>query len=273
MLSRWIAAIGVAIVLVIPASAPAVSAPSAPSSMAALGDSLTRGFNACGWLFDCEPRSWSTGDNPEVNSHYWRILAQNPAIEGNAFNDAQTGSKSDRLPGQAAKAVRQHVEYVTILIGGNDACSYSAKAMTSPKQFRANVDKALETLHTGLPKADVFIASVPDVVRLWDLGHGNSIARKVWDTTGICRSVLTRPTGMTKADVERRDMVGERVDDYNTQLAAACEDYGPRCKYDGGALHDYRFSFGQISRWDYFHLNVKGQAAIADLTYRAGFDW
>lgn len=43
---------------------PAVADPGPPpTSMASLGDSITRGFNACGWYVDCTSRSFSTGDN------------------------------------------------------------------------------------------------------------------------------------------------------------------------------------------------------------------
>jgi hypothetical protein len=41
-----------------------------PQVMAALGDSISTGFNACGWYVSCTARSWSSGDNKDVNSHY-----------------------------------------------------------------------------------------------------------------------------------------------------------------------------------------------------------
>jgi hypothetical protein len=59
-------------------SEPAVGhSPPYPSSMDALGASVTVGFNTdCleGWI-DCPDNSWSTGTNPAVDSVYLRLLA------------------------------------------------------------------------------------------------------------------------------------------------------------------------------------------------------
>jgi hypothetical protein len=71
-------AIGVVLFAGVPG--PARAAGTLPDSVAGLGDSITRGFNACGFFLDCTSRSWSTGSYSYVNSHYRRILANNPAI-------------------------------------------------------------------------------------------------------------------------------------------------------------------------------------------------
>lgn len=62
--------------------------------MSSLGDSITRGFNACGWYVDCTSRSFSTGDDSSVNSHYLRLRATNPAINGRNYNESATGADS-----------------------------------------------------------------------------------------------------------------------------------------------------------------------------------
>jgi len=57
-----------------------------------------------------------------VQSHYRRILAANPAIFLRNFNDARSGAEMADLPGQVERVNAQHVEYVTVLMGGaNDA--------------------------------------------------------------------------------------------------------------------------------------------------------
>ena len=77
-----------------------------PSSMAALGDSLTKAFNACSPSFtECPAESWSTGSDPAVDSHYARILAKNPSIVGHASNDALSGTLMSALSGQVSSAV------------------------------------------------------------------------------------------------------------------------------------------------------------------------
>ena len=44
------------------------SSKSYPSSMAALGDSITAGYASCFALIACERRSWSTGSDAAVDS-------------------------------------------------------------------------------------------------------------------------------------------------------------------------------------------------------------
>jgi lysophospholipase L1-like esterase len=251
----------------------ASAAPPIPSSMTALGDSITRGFNACGWFTDCTARSWSAGDYASVNSHYLRIKGKNAAITGFNFNDAKTGAKMADLNGQAATAVSRGVQYVTIEMGANDACTSSESTMTPVATYRSQLDAALATLKNGLPNAAVFIASVPDVKRLWFIGKDSSSARSAWNGFGICQSMLANPQSTAQADIDRRARVQQRVIDFNTQLAQACTAYGANCTFDGNAVFGYQFVLSQVSTWDYFHPNTTGQAVLASVTYPAGFNW
>jgi lysophospholipase L1-like esterase len=244
-----------------------------PNSIASMGDSITRGFNACGFYVDCPSRSFSTGTTSSINSHYTRILAKNPAISGHAFNDAKSGAKVADMNGQAATVVGQGAAYVTILIGANDACTGSESGMTSVTAFRSSIDAALATLKNGLPNAKVAVLSVPNVWQLWNVGMGSSSARSTWSLFGICQSLLANPTSTAQADVDRRSRVRQRVVDFNTQLAQACAAYGPNCDFDDNAVFNYAFSLSQISTWDYFHPNPSGQTALASVSYAAGFGW
>jgi lysophospholipase L1-like esterase len=159
--------------------APAATTP-VPDSMASLGDSITRGFNACGWYVDCTSRSWSTGSYGPVNSHYLRIVATNPAMSGHAHNDARSGARVSDLNRQAQLAVSQNVEYVTILIGANDACTSSESRMTTVAAYESRFRTAMTTLDTGLPRARIFVASIPDIKRLWFIGNDSFAARSAW---------------------------------------------------------------------------------------------
>jgi lysophospholipase L1-like esterase len=259
--------------LAAPATAATPDAGPPPSSMASLGDSITRGFNACGWYIDCPSRSFSTGDNSTVNSHYLRIRAVNSAIGGRNHNDARSGAKSADMYGQAGTAVSQGVQYVTMLIGANDACTSSESTMTSVPTFRSNVDSGLNRLRSGLPSAKVYLISIPDIHRLWYVGKSSLSARTAWSAFGICRSMLANPTSTAQADVDRRNRVRQRVIDFNSQLAQACVAYGANCRFDGNAVFNYPFTLGQLSGWDYFHPNTSGQQVLASVSYAAGFAW
>jgi lysophospholipase L1-like esterase len=237
-----------------------------PSSMAALGDSLTSAFGSCLTLAACARNSWSTGGGTQVNSHYLRIRAGNPAIGRKNRNFAVPGARAADLAGQASAAVRAKVEYVTVLIGANDACRRRVADMTPVATFRKQVDAALARLKKGLPRARVLVASIPDLYRLWQVGHTNRDAVRAW-SLGVCPSLLANPTSTAEADADRRRAVRDRVAGYNRALAAACRAYGRQCRTDGGAVHRVRFDLSLVNRLDYFHPNVAGQNKLASVTY------
>ncbi|HEY8534503.1 MAG TPA: GDSL-type esterase/lipase family protein [Micromonospora sp.] len=239
-----------------------------PSSMAALGDSITAGYGSCLTLVACRRNSWSTGDGIRVRSHYHRIVELNPAMRGNAHNYAFPGARAADLRAQAEAAVRDKVEYVTVLIGANDACRQRIEDMTPVDEFRAHIDRALEVLRTGLPRARVLVVSIPNLYRLWQVGHTDDRAVRAW-SRGICPALLAEPRSTAAEDVARRTAFRKRVAAYNAELAAACRAYGSRCRYDGGAVHRARFDLTMLNPLDYFHPNREGQNALADVTYRA----
>ena len=244
-------------------SAPASAEPALPDSIAAIGDSITRATNACCFYGDHPSQSWSTGYNPlgPVNSHYERLIGANPAIWGNEYNDARAGAKMDEADDQATLAVSQGAEYVTILMGANDVCTSSPNTMTSVEDYRAQFQAAMGVLATGLPDAHVFVASIPNVRRLWAIFKDNPFARLAWRTAEICQSMLAESN--TAAD---RRAVYQRVVAFNQVLAEVCGAYA-NCRYDGGAVFEYRFTRGEVSRLDYFHPDLDGQAALARITW------
>jgi lysophospholipase L1-like esterase len=239
-----------------------------PSSIAALGDSVTAGFGSCLVLTSCQRNSWSTGDGLRVESLYRRLQEANPAIRGHVHNAAAPGARAAALPDQVAATVKAKAEYVTILIGANDACRGTLDAMTSGPAFRADLDRALAALKQGLPRARVLVISIPDLNRLWEVGHTNQRVAGVW-SRGICPALLANPTSTAAADVRRRAAFQDRIEEYNKQLGAACRAYGSRCRYDSGAVHRVRFTLDLVNGLDYFHPNVAGQNKLADVAWAA----
>jgi hypothetical protein len=57
-----------------------------PDSIVVLGHSGATGANSDNRGVDVKANSWATGTNPEVESIYLRVLALNPAVEGNNTN-------------------------------------------------------------------------------------------------------------------------------------------------------------------------------------------
>jgi lysophospholipase L1-like esterase len=247
------------------ATAPAASAaPSLPKSIAGIGDSITRAADVCCWYGDHPAQSWSTGGGSfdGIRSHYERILALKPSIYGHNYNDARSGAKMVDAPGQAQAAVSQGARYVTILMGANDVCTGSISTMTSVSDFKAQFTATMSTL-AGLPSGKhVFVSSIPNIYRLWDIFKDNSTAQFVWSAANICQSMLS-PTN-TEAD---RQAVLAREEAFNEILHDVCGQYA-FCRFDDYAVFNYVFSASDVSKLDYFHPSLDGQAKLASVTWQ-----
>ncbi|MCM2419233.1 MULTISPECIES: SGNH/GDSL hydrolase family protein [unclassified Streptomyces] len=239
-----------------------------PASIAALGDSITRGFDACSLLADCPEVSWVTGTRSQVDSIAGRVLSAT-GIAANSWNLARSGARMSDLPDQAVAAAAKKPSLVTVLMGSNDACRDSADDMTPVADFRADFTRAMTGLHSALPKSQVFVASIPDLKRLWEVGKENPLGKQIWKL-GICPSMLRDADSVSESAQTRRDAVRARVVAYNRVLKEVCAKY-EHCRYDGGAVFDYRFTSDELSSWDWFHPNAQGQAQLARILYTAAF--
>jgi GDSL-like Lipase/Acylhydrolase family len=272
---RFLAPVAATAALVFAGPAPAEPAHVGyPDSLASTGDSITRAFNTGLVPFTDAPwNSWSTGTSGTVNSHFRRILAANPAILfGGAFNDARSGAKMADLAGQVATVNSQGVDYVTILMGANDVCTSSEATMTPVDTFAARFASGLGALSAGSPNARLYVVSIPDVYRLWQVLHTNGTARFVWTVGGICQSLLASPGSTAPADEARRQRVRQRAVDDNAALASVCAMY-VHCRTDGGAVFGTAFAASDVSTRDYFHPSLSGQTRLAAITWDAGFDF
>jgi lysophospholipase L1-like esterase len=254
-----------------------------PTSIDALGDSITRGYDSqgtgCGVLADCPANSWATGTNTGVNSYYERVKALNPSVvlaqpiksstEGG--NDAKTGAKMSELTEQAEKAIKapNTPDEVLILMGANDVCTSTEAGMTSVASFKSSLISGLNKLSSGLPNARIDLASIPNIYNLWKVLHSNLAADLVWASAKICQSMLLNATSTSSGDEERRLRVKKRNEEFNTVLKEVCATY-IHCHYDNGAAFKVEFASSEVGTIDYFHPNTNGQAKAAATEFAAG---
>ncbi|MFJ7954970.1 SGNH/GDSL hydrolase family protein [Streptomyces sp. NPDC096319] len=236
-----------------------------PTSVAAVGDSVTRAFDACSVLSDCPEVSWATGTDTAVNSLALRLLGPEK-VAARSWNLARTGARMAELPEQMAGAAAEKPELVTVMMGANDACRPTPDLMTPVADFRASFETALARLRAGAPKAQVYVASVPDLRHLWSTGRVSPMGLQVWKL-GICGAMLADAEDLGPAAERRRAAVRDRVVAYNEVLEEVCAK-DARCRYDGGAVFGFRFDGAQLSPWDWFHPSRDGQARLAELAYR-----
>jgi lysophospholipase L1-like esterase len=249
-----------------PAAVAAAPAPPLPDSMAAIGDSITQAVDVCCFYGNWPGHSWSTGNVPldGIASHYERLRAQNPAIRGHRWNNAVSGAQMADAPGQARSTVGQGAEYVTILMGANDLCGWDG-TLTPTATFRAQFTKTLDILRTGLPASRVFVASIPNLYQLWSILRTNPVAQAVWQAAGICPSMLN----FFNSPADRQAVI-DREAELNQVLESVCATWS-NCRFDNYLTYNYAFSRSMVSKLDYFHPSLSGQATLATLTWNASW--
>jgi lysophospholipase L1-like esterase len=241
-------------------------APPLPDSMAAIGDSITQAVDVCCFYGNWPAHSWSTGNGPldGIASHYERIRARNPAILGHRWNNAVSGARMADAPAQARRTVDQGAEYVTILMGANDLCGWDG-TLTPTATFRAQFAETLAILRAGLPGSHVFVASIPNLYQLWSILHTNPVAQVVWQAAGICPSMLN----FFNSAADRQAVI-DRERELNQVLDEVCATWS-NCRFDNDLTYNYAFTPDLVSRLDWFHPSLAGQATLAALTWQASW--
>ena len=106
-------------------------------------------------------------------------------------------------------------------MGANDVCTSSRATMRSVTDFRSQFAAAMSTLASGLPSGKhVFVSSIANVYRLWQILHGNTTAQLIWTAGGICQSMLSP----LNAEADRQAVLA-REEAFNRVLADVCSQY------------------------------------------------
>jgi lysophospholipase L1-like esterase len=233
-----------------------------PTKVSSMGDSITRAFQTGGFPFtDAPENSWSTGTKASVKSVFSRIKEHNSSAS--ATNRAVSGAKVGGLNEQASKVVSDKAEFVTILIGANDAC---ASTPTSQSSFQSNFQTTINTLHSGLPNARIYVASIPNIFHLWEIFHTNKTATSSWERTKECPGVMTEPTSEGTAAKNRRAATLAAEEGYNATMKSICAATA-KCQYDEGALFNASFVPSEVSTNDFFHPSIAGQTKLAAIAW------
>jgi hypothetical protein len=133
------------------------------------------------------------------------------------------------------------------------------------EQFRDNVRPALAKYAKAMPEGRLFLTSTPDLQRLWEVLRTSPSARTVWQSFGLCPSVLS--IGRTESEREAT-IVKQKA--FNDVLRDLCAEF-PQCRFDDYAVYANAFTATDVSNVDYFHPSIDGQRKLAEITWRAGF--
>jgi hypothetical protein len=211
--------------------------------------------------------SWATGTSPQVNSIYRRLAAVRPETDGHVANTAEGGAYASTLFAQAQRALETVPTPALVVVQTIDSdigCDGTDDAHVP--EFGVALRDALQVVTTASPDARILVVG--------QLGRPSpSFVKKLVAEDPTMKAALTG-TGM--CDFFRPDGVLNKkafatltsiIEDYETEQARVCATV-PNCGTDDGARAAYVDRLENFSS-DWNHLNVRGQAEVAEITWPA----
>jgi hypothetical protein len=211
--------------------------------------------------------SWATGTSAEVNSVYQRLVAVRPETDGHVVNAAQGGAPAAQLAGQARRALASVPAPALVIvqtIDGDIRCDGTDGQHVT--EFGVALADALEVVTTTSP--DSRILMVGQLGRPSPSFVEKLVAEAPYVQAGLTGSGMCdffKPDGVLNE--QAFDTLTSIIEDYEAEQARVCATV-PNCRTDDGARAAYADRLEDFSS-DWNHLNMQGQAAVAEITWPA----
>lgn len=214
---------------------------------------------------DAEENSWATGSNPQVDSLYLRLLAENPGMRGHSHNYAVDGSKVQDLSRQTQQMLVDgpSPDLVVIQTVDNDIrCDGSDRQ--NYRSFQASLAGTMRKIASKAPRARFFLISQWATVGEFAKSvKDDPAARQGFTGSGPCD--LLDAAG--KEQPGRMAYLQDVVDHYQVALEGACTQV-ENCRNDGRIMRGLKLVPGDISS-DHNHFAIQGLAKMAALEWEA----
>jgi hypothetical protein len=237
-----------------------------PVGVVAFGHSNLTGEGTAGLQEPALGNSWATGDNPEVNSVYLRLTGVRPETEGHVANTAMGGAPSFQLMQQAEAALRR-VPYPALAIIATIDSDIRCDGTDDEHlpEFGENVAEVLDFITSQSPNTRILVVGQPgrpsvDFVEEL-VAHDPSAKAGLTEPGNPC-TFFDADGAIFPEGLETLTGI---IEAYEAEQARVCAEY-PNCATDGGVRAAYQDTLENFSP-DWAHLNIKGQAAEAELIW------
>ena len=230
--------------------------------IASIGDSITTAMNASSWGNQKE-YNWSTGNSRDkrVKSHYFYLKNMYQDKEISLFNVAKSGALSNDLERQVDYVLEKNPDYVTILIGANDACNFSNNYEEEIELFAENVRNSINRLVNSKENIKILLLPIPNLYHLWKLGS-HSMCQYKWDLFGICSNLLH-----SNRTEDERQHFQNNINLQNEKMHEIADEFSQWVIFDK-SLADVKFERKHVSQKDCFHPSLEGQDLISHLSWK-----
>jgi hypothetical protein len=238
---------------------------SKPVGLIAMGHSGITG-EGTGELGKAVPEnSWATGTLPEVNSVYLRMVGILPETEGHVANTGQGGAPASRLAAMAEGALSTvPVPALAIIQTIDQDIKCDGKDADRMDSFGESVRKAIQIVVQASPNGHVLIVGQlgrPSAAFLEALVAKAPSQRDALTGVGPCD--FFDPSG--ELNDEHIANLTAIIDAFEAEQAKVCAEFS-QCTTDRGVRAAYTDKLENFSS-DWNHLNVRGQAAEAELIW------
>jgi hypothetical protein len=215
---------------------------------------------------DATENSWATGDNPQVQSIYIRLLATHPALKGHNYNSAVNGSGVESLPEQIDQVLRTAEvlpDLVMVQTIDNDMrCDGTDPENYQP--FGVMLDQALSKIDATMPGARIFLLSQWSTVDTWTR-WAQHVPSQVQNNSGSGPCDVFDPQGRPRpAGISSMQRI---VDAYWHQVEQVCARH-QTCATDGGAEQREFVPTDVDVAADMNHLSTRGHAKYAAIAWK-----
>jgi hypothetical protein len=251
--------------------APSTPAPSPtldrskPVGLIAMGHSGITGEGTGGEGKAVPEKSWATGTLPEVNSVYLRMVGVLPETEGHVANAGQGGAPASRLAAMAERALSVvPVPALAIIQTIDSDIQCDGKDADRINAFGESVRKAIQLVVDASPNGHVLVVGQlgrPRATFIQELVAKVPSQRDALTGSGPCD--FFDPSG--ELNQEHIANLTAIIDAYEAEEAKVCAEF-TQCTTDGGVRAAYIDKLENFSN-DWNHLNVRGQAAEAELIW------
>jgi hypothetical protein len=215
---------------------------------------------------DARENSWATGDNPQVQSIYLRLLQNHPALKGHNYNQAIDGSRVDDLGPEFSTLLTDANPLPDVILiqtidndircDGTDAANYGP--------FGRTLDHMLTRTARAIPGVQFFLVSQWATVRNWAAWAAHHESQVLVNSgTGPC-DVFDEKGALRPKGIRSLQAI---VDSYWAQLERVCSKH-PGCFTDHGAEERFVPTDKDLGP-DLNHLSIAGHKKYAELAWRA----
>ncbi|KAI9302921.1 GDSL-like Lipase/Acylhydrolase-domain-containing protein [Cunninghamella echinulata] len=253
--------------------------------MGGLGDSIMAGYVMMGVdgpididsLLEYRGHSYAIGADENAVTvanfmNHYQPIKKGPSV------GTHLATTCNRMNTFAGIDVKNDWKMITIQIGSNDQCSYcntTHKDKVTPDSYGANIEAAIQTIQSKIPKTLVNLVGTFNVSQVFPLSQTKGLNYCLMDNNDT--STIKNNRMCSCSAPSNHETMDELSAQYNQKLKAIAEKYKPQPNGTFGVVYHpanvdiMSFPIEALSNYDCFHPSVVGHSYMAKIAWNMLF--